>query len=101
MNKEPPRKLDLSERHMKAKSLLEAELAKEYHTDFPEMYFEENENMDRLFMRWHETFGQRFLQILEEDFKKNGDNNFLDLYEKADTDTGRARIIRMLKKQLY
>ncbi len=80
---------------------IEAELAKQYPSDFPEIYREQNINMDRLFVMWHHEFNERFSRVIHEDIKKNGDENVITLYEKARTPEERDAIVQEVKRRLY
>lgn len=89
------------EKHVKTLREIEAELAKQYPSDFPEMYREQNVNMDRLFVLWHHEFQDRFLRVIHEDIKRNDDENVVALYEKARTPEEKQAVINEIKRRLY
>lgn len=89
------------ERHVKTLREIQALLAKQYPSDFPEIYREQNINMDRLFVLWHHEFGDRFSRVVHEDIKSNGDENLVTLFERAHTDAERLTVVSELKRRLY
>jgi hypothetical protein len=89
------------EKHLKTINHIEADLAKQYHNDFPEEYFRENFNMDRLFMMWHFRFEKPVADLLEHDLHTNHDRSIVCRYERAVNDDERQIILSEIKHELY
>jgi hypothetical protein len=89
------------EKHLRTVTMIEAALAKQFPTDFPEEYFRENINMDRLFMIWHFKFEKKLTDILEADLQKYGKKSVVCRYDATDSEEEHQLILDEIKKVLY
>jgi hypothetical protein len=94
----PPGEDHEVERHLKTISVIEADLAKQFPTDFPDDYFRENCNMDRLFMLWYFKFSKQLADLLEQDLHSNNDKSLVCRYEKTKTDEERQLLLDETKR---
>ncbi len=89
------------ERHLKTISMIEADLAKQYQKDFPEVYFRENFNMDRLFALWHSRFGKKVADLLEHDLHMHKDKSLTCRYERGNNEEDCQLILDQIKRAIY